>query len=346
MNKDGGFKMNITLLGIDIAKNVFQLHGVGKKGEVLLKKRLARSQLMPYIKTLPACMIVMEACGGANHWCRQFSSHGHQVKLISPQYVKPFVKTNKNDRNDAQAIVEAASRPTMYFVAPKTIAYQDIQAVHRVRQRYISQRTAIVNQARGLLAEYGIVISRGIGHIRSKLPDILEDAEKGLMPLFRSVLSDLYEELLHCDAKIKNYDKQLESICQHHPDCQRLLKIPGFGVVTATALVSAVGDASVFKNGRQMSAWLGLVPRQHSSGNKNILLGISKRGDCYLRKTLVHGARSVVYRARHKTDQRSRKINNISLTRGYNKASVAVANRNVRMAWSLLKHKTEYKIGI
>ena len=274
--------MNITSLGIDLAKNVFQLHGVDQHGNAVLRKRLRRHELLGFVIQLPKCTIMMEACGGANYWCRQFKAVGHEVKLISPQYVKPFVKTNKNDRNDAQAITEAGSRPSMYFVSPKTLEQEDIQAIHRVRNRYVMQRTAIANQARGLLAEYGIVIAKGIGHLRKRLPEILEDGENELTPMSRTLFSDLYDELCNLNEKIQAYDQKLEVIFSASADCQRLSTIPGLGRLTTTALVAAVGDITVFRNGRQMAAWLGLVPRQHSSGNRTILQGISKRGDCYL----------------------------------------------------------------
>ncbi len=335
--------MNINILGIDIAKNVFQLHGIDKAGKAVLKKRLPRIKLLPFIAMLKPCTIVMEACSGANYWSRQFRKLGHEVKLISPQYVKPFVKTNKNDANDAEAICEAASRPSMYFVAPKSIAQQDIQSVHRVRERLIASRTALSNQIRGLLAECGIVIAKGIGYLRRQLPEIIEDAENELTMDSRHLFTDLYEELCQLDEKIKCYDKKLDIIFKNSDVCKRLSNIEGIGVIGSTALIAAIGDARVFKNGRQMSAWLGLTPRQHSSGNKRVLLGIGKKGDCYIRKTLIHGARAVVYQAKNKTDRRSLWINSIAHRRGNNKACVAVANKNVRIIWSMLMHGTDYQ---
>ena len=295
--------MNINILGIDIAKNVFQLHGVDKSGQAVLKKRLSRDKLLSFIAQLSPCAIVMEACSGSNYWSRQFKKLGHEVKLISPQYVKPFVKTNKTDANDAQAICEAACRPSMYFVAPKNIEQQNIQAIHRVRERLIGNRTKLANQIRGLLAEHGIILAKGIWHIRNQMCDILEDAENELMSDSRIMFHELYEELCQIDERIKNYDKKLEMIFKQNEVCQRLSAIEGLGIISTTVLIAAIGDVKVFKNGRQMSAWLGLTPKQHSSGDKKIILGISKRGDSYIRKTLIHGSRSVVYRAKNKTDK-------------------------------------------
>ena len=335
--------MNIKLLGIDIAKSVFQLHGLDEAGNTLLKKRLTREKLLPFIAQLPPCLIVMEACGGANHWYRQFVLRGHHVKLISPQYVKPFVKTNKNDYNDAAAIAEAGSRPSMHFVAPKSIEQQDIQAIHRIRERFIANRTALANQIRGLLAEYGIIIVKGLWQVRQQLPLILENAENELTESGRILFTDLYETLCYLDEKINQYDKKLNIIFKNNTVCQRLADIEGLGVISTTALLAAIGNPDVFKNGRQMSAWLGLVPRQHSSGNKQVMLGISKRGDSYLRKLLVHGARSVVYRAQTKSDPRSQWINQLAQRRGKNKACVAIANKNIRIVWSMLNKGSVYQ---
>jgi transposase len=338
--------MNITTLGIDLAKTVFQLHGVNSRGEVQFKKKLHRSELLQQIVHLPPCTIIMEACGGANYWSRQFKKYGHEVKLISPQYVKPFVKTNKNDHNDAEAIVEAGIRPSMNFVAPKLIEQQDIQSIHRIRERLITNRTATANQIRGLLTEYGIVISQGIWHIRKRIPEILEDAENELTMLMRELINDLYCDLCNLDDRIKKCDKHLKEIFNNNETCQKLAAIEGIGVICATALVAAVGEASVFKNGRQMSAWLGLVPKQNSSGGKTRLLGISKRGDWYLRKILVHGCRSSVYRAKNKEDRRSQWVDNVATRRGTNKACVALANKNVRIAWAIMSNETEYRKAV
>lgn len=330
-------------MGIDLAKNVFQLHGSDDTGKVLLRKKLTRTMLVETIAKLEPCTIVMEACGGSSYWCRKFKNLGHETKLISPQFVKPFVKTNKSDRNDAEAICEAASRPTMRFVAPNTIEQQDIQAIHRIRSRLIGARTALVNQIRGLLAEYGIIVAQGVNKIRKILPDILEDAENELTMLGRQFFSELNEELREQDKKIEIYDKKIEGIFKSNKQCQLVSEIDGIGKMTATAIVSAIGDPSTFKNGRHFSAYLGLVPRQSSSGGKERLLGISKRGDTYLRTLLIHGARSVVMHAKNKDDKRSLWINNLVQRRGVNRAAVAVANKNARIIWCLLAKGESYK---
>jgi transposase len=335
--------VDISVLGIDIAKNVYQLHGVDSRGKPLLKKKVRRGELLNFLTTINPTRVVMEACGGANYWSRAIGCLGHEVNLISPQFVKPFVKTNKNDANDAQAICEAASRESMHYVSAKSIEQQDIQAIHRVRERIIKNRTALSNQIRGLLAEYGVVLPKGLSQIRGQLMSILEDGSNELSTRGRALFKELYDEFLIVDKQVLFYDKQLEELFSENPLCKRLSEIEGIGVISSTALVSSIGDPKVFKNGRQLSAWLGLTPKQHSSGGKTVLLGISKRGDCYLRKLLVHGARAVVYRARSKTDERSVWVNAIASRRGFNKACIAVANKNARIVWALLNYGTEYK---
>lgn len=333
----------VTLLAIDIAKNVFQLHGVDDKANVVLRRRLTRVKLIEFILKLQPCTIVMEACGGANYWCRKFKSMGHEVKLISPQFVKPFVKTNKNDKNDSEAICEAASRPTMRFVSPKSIEQEDIQALHRVRSRLIQERTALVNQIRGLLAEFGIIVPQGINRIRKALPEILEDAENELSDSGRRLFADLYEEVIEKDKKIGSYDNQLNIIFKSNEMCRKISEVEGIAVITATAIVATIGNPKIFKNGRHFSAFLGLVPRQLSSGNKQMLLGISKRGDTYLRSLLIHGARSVVQCAGSKEDSKSKWIKALKERAGANKTAVAVANKNARTIWALLANDKSYE---
>ncbi len=241
--------MEIKTLGIDIAMRVFQLHGVDAKGKPILKKRINRDQLLKFIANTPPCLIGMEACSGSNYWARKFQAYGHDVKLISPQFVKPYVKTNKNDAADAEAICEAVTRPTMRFVSIKSIEQQDIQALHRYRQRLVQNRTAFVNQIRGFLTEYGIVVAQGITCIRMNLPQILEDITSELSSLSREILRQLYEELCEWDQKVKGMDKRILTLCQQNESCQRLAKITGIDPLTATALVSAIGDIHAFKNG-------------------------------------------------------------------------------------------------
>lgn len=335
-------KGKVTVLGIDLAKNSFQLHGVDEKGNRVLKKKLTRKQLVAFIAQLPPCLIGIEACGGAHHWVRALSEWGHTVKMIAPQFVKPYVKSNKNDAVDAEAICEAVQRPSMRFVPSKSIEQQDIQSVHRIRSLLVGRRTAQANQIRGLLMEYGIVIPQGISTLRKAIPDLLEDAENTLSSYFRELLRELYDEIVHFDERIETLELKLKVISEQNEDCQRLLTIPGVGLLTATALIAAIGDISVFKSGRELAAWIGLVPRQHSTGGKPTLLGISKRGDTYLRTLLIHGGRSVVRVAHKHQDKRNQWIGEIKKRRGENISNVAVANKNARIAWALLTKKEDY----
>lgn len=337
--------MNITTLGIDIAKSIFQLHGTNERGKVELKKRLRRAQLLAFMQQLPPCLVGMEACGGAHYWAKKFQSYGHTVKLIAPQYVKPYVKTNKNDYNDAEAINEAVGRQNMRFVGIKADWQQDIQAVHRVRSRLMQSRTALVNQIRGLLMEYGLVIAKQIGQLRQGLPLILADAQNDLSDQARALFAELYEELQDLDQRIAQQDKQVLATHKASDVCQRLGEVEGIGPLTATAFVSAVGDPHMFSRGRDCSAWLGLVPRQFSSGGKTVLGGISKRGDRYLRTNLIHGARSVISKAENKTDARSQWLKQLKARVGMNKACVALANKNARILWALMASGERYHVA-
>lgn len=335
--------MNIKRIGIDLAKTVFQLHGVDDHEKPVLRKKLKREQMLPYFGNLPPCLIGMEACGGAHYWARELQKYGHTVKLIAPQFVKPYVKANKNDANDAEAICEAVSRPTMRFVTAKTVAQQDLQASHRIRDDLVKQRTAKANQIRGLLAEYGIVVTRSIAVLRKALPSLLEDAENGLSVDFRVLLEGLQQDLLVILKRADELDKRINTLAHSHEDAKRLLQIPGVGPLIATAIISAVGDGKQFKRGRELAAWIGLTPRQNSSGGKDRLLGISKRGDRYLRTLLIQGGHSVLNAAANKDDPRSRWLKGISERRHRNIAAVALANKNARIIWALLKQQTDYK---
>jgi transposase len=339
MNNDNS-KGKITVLGIDLAKSSFQLHGVDENGNTVLKKKLSRSKLTAFIATLPPCLIGLEACGGAHHWVRVFSKFGHTVKMIAPLH--PYVKSNKNDAVDAEAICEAVQRATMRFVPSKSIEQQDIQCVHRIRSLLVGRRTAQTNQIRGFLMEYGIIIPQGINQLRKAIPSILEDAENTLSPYFRELLRERYEEIVHFDERIAAVELKLKMISEQNEDCKRLLTIPGVGLLTATALIAAIGDISAFKSGRELAAWLGLVPRQHSTGGKQTLLGISKRGDTYLRTLLIHGGRAVVRVAHKHQDKRNQWVGEIKQRRGENISNVAVANKNARIAWALLTKKQDY----
>ncbi len=334
--------MTIMMLGIDIAKNHFQLHGADNKGNAVLKKRLSRDKLAAFIANTTQCTIVMESCGGANYWARVFKGRGHTVKLISPQFVKPFVKTNKNDANDAEAIVEAASRPSMNFVPIKQVEHQDIQSIHRVRSRVVKSRTALINEIRGLCLEYGIAMAPGALKVRRLLSDIIADQTNELTPLSRECMQDLYDELVASETRLKALDKKIRLICRQNEACQRILTVPGIGELTATAIVAAVPNANEFKNGRHMSAWLGLVPRQLSSGDKQTLLGISKRGDRYLRTLLIHGARAALSHYKQLDNDYGRWLLKRKTTMNFNKAAVALANKNVRIIWSLLNSGDQF----
>ncbi len=335
----------LSRVGIDLAKSVYQLHGVDRSEQTIWRRRLTRGKwLKVLLDTIePGCEIGMEACAGAHHWARQLQAKGFTVKLIAPQFVKPYVKSNKNDANDAEAICEAMSRPHMRFVAVKTVEQQDIQAVHRIRSGLLSQRTAKANQIRGLVAEYGLVAPQQLASLRAAIPSWLEDAENGLSARFRRLLNDLWDDLKYLDQRITALDQEITALAQQDPVAQRLQQLRGVGPLIATALVAAVGNAEQFSNGRQMAASLGLTPGQHSSGGKERLLGITKRGDVYLRTLLIHGARSVIYAARHKDDRLSQWVTGLAKRRHPNVAATALANKTARIAWAMLRRGTDYQ---
>jgi transposase len=336
-------KQEMSVLGIDIAKRVFHAVGMDESGKIVLRKRLSRQALMPFIAQLPPVLIGLEACGGSHYWARRFREHGHEVKLMAPQFVKPYVKSNKNDTQDAEGISEAVTRPTMRFVPIKEVDQQDIQALHRVRERLMGARTALVNEVHGLMNEYGIVIPKGVSKFRQMVVEKLESEKEKLTPLSQELFWKLVEEFADLEKQLAYYQEKLETLAKTHPECQRLMSIPGIGPLSATALIAAVSDASAFKNGRQFAACLGLVPRQHSTGGKERLLGISKRGDSYLRKLLIHGARSTMRWVGLKTDRRSQWIRQLAERRGNNRTAVAVANKNARIVWALLTSEQTYE---
>jgi len=336
--------MQITTIGLDIAKTIFHLFAVNRTGKLVKKKQLKRKQVLAYMARLEPCLIVMEACGGANYWARELIALGHQVKLIAPQYVKPFVKGNKNDYNDAEAIAEAAQRPSMRFVPIKSVEQQDVQNLHRRRERLKKDRTALVNQVRGLLAEYGVVIPKGVAAVCRELPLILEDAGNGLTVMAREVFADLLQELYTLNQHISHCEQRIKAVNQENEMCRRLDEVLGIGPITASALYASAGDGSDFVNGRHLSAWIGLVPGQHSSGGKPVLLGISKRGNSYLRTLLIHGARAVLRYTAGKTDRFSRWAQSLLERRGHNKA--CVANKLARMAWVIMAKGERYRSAI
>jgi transposase len=336
----------ITRAGVDIAKSVFHVHGVDRHSEVVWQAKLKRHQ---WLKSLckhlePGAEVGMEACAGAHHWARELQRLGYRVKLIAAQFVKPYVKSNKNDRADAEAICEAMSRPSMRFVAVKSVSQQDTQALHRVRSELVEHRTAKANQIRGLVGEYGIVAPRGIGQLRRALPDWLEDAENGLSDAFREVLCGLRDDLQRLDERVDALSASIEQMVNNDPVAQRLLVLRGVGPLIASALASALGDGHGFNKGRDFAVSLGLTPRQHSTGGKDRLLGISKRGDPYLRKLLVHGARSVLHHAKGKEDALSQWVNRMQTRKHVNVVTVALANKTARIAWALVRNESGYDV--
>ena len=338
--------MKITTIGLDIAKSVFHLFAVNQTGRLIKKKQLKRKQVLGYMVKLEPCLIVMEACGGAHYWAREFVALGHDVKLIAPQYVKPYVKGNKNDYNDAEAIAEASQRANMRFVPIKSVERQDVQNFHCQRERIKKERTALVNQVRGLLAEYGVVIQLGVSAVRTALPEILADADNGLTALARALFAELLEELRLVEQRFEHCERRIKALNDDHEVCRRLEGILGIGPITATAIYAAAGEGKDFVNGRHFSAWLGLVPGQHSTGGKTVLLGISKRGNSYLRTLLIHGARAVLRHSANKTDRFSRWAQSVLARRGHNKACVAVANKLARMAWVIMAKGDVYRVAI
>jgi transposase len=341
-------EMKIKRIGVDIAKNVFHVHGVDRHGELLWRKKLRRNEWISAIreKAEPGTEIAMEACASSHHWARVLQSYGYEVKLIAAQFVKPFVKSNKNDRNDAEAISEAMSRPSMRFVAVKSIAQQDVQAMHRIRSELVSHRTAKANQIRGLIGEYGVVAPVGINQLRQAIPCWLEDAENGLSDLMRELLSDLWSDLIHFDKRIERLDNQIALSVKADPVAQKLSTLKGVGPLGCSALAAALGDGTAFKNGRQFAASLGLTPKQHSTGGKEKLLGISKRGDSYLRTLMVHGARTVIRHAKNKEDPLSHWISDMCERKHTNIVSIALANKTARIAWAMVTKDEEFNMSL
>ncbi|MCB0257011.1 MAG: IS110 family transposase [Anaerolineae bacterium] len=337
----------ISVMGLDLAKNVFQLHAVDEGGAVVLRKQLSRTQMPRFFAKLPPCLIGMEACSGAHYWHRKLTEFGHTVRLMAPVFVKPYLKSNKNDRNDAEAICEAVQRPTMRFVAPKSPEQQAVLHLHHARRQLVRQRVAISNHIRAVLAEYGICLPQGVKVISQRLPVLLENADNALPMLTRHLLAELQAEHDALIERAQRLEAQLKAWHATSESSQRLQTIPGVGVLTATALVATVVDAQGFSNGRQLAAYLGLVPRQASSGGKDRLLGISKRGDGYLRSLLIHGARSVIRHIRHRLKAGLPGGNpwvEALLQRCHvNEAAVALANKMARIAWAMLARNEHYQ---
>jgi transposase len=339
--------MKVTTVGIDLAKNVMALSGANRNGRVVLRKQLRRARLLGFLGALEPCVVGLEACGGAHHFARAIARLGHQVKLMSPSWVAPYRKGQKHDRNDADAICEAVTRGNMRFVAQKTVAQQDLLALHRVRARLMKQRIALSNQMRALLNERGVVLRKGAAGLRAGVAAALADEHnQELSGTLREMLGELLAELHELELKLKHYDLRLAGAVKDDQRCVRLLAVPGVGPQIATALVATVGDAREFKSGRELSAFLGLTPRQHSTGGKTVLLGISKHGDRYLRTLLIHGARSLLYSYRRSAHPRAAWAARLSAARGPNVAAVALANHNARVLWALLRRGENYRAEV
>ena len=322
----------ITTVGIDLAKNVFSLHGVDGAGRVALRKTVRRDRLVETVAGLSPCLIGMEACSGAHEWGRRFQEHGHTVRLMAPKFVTPYRKSGKNDGNDAEAICEAVTRPNMRFVPVKSLEQQSLLALHRVRQGFVVERTATINRLRGLMSEFGVVLPLRSVTVRRQAAA----AAEVLPEIARRVVGDLLDQLRVLDERIGGYDREIEAQAKLSEPAQRLMKIRGIGPTTALTIVATVGNAREFRNGRQFAAWIGLVPGQYSTGGKTRLGHISKRGDAYLRNLLVQGARSVLNSAGSHQDRMSRWILALQPRRGYYRTLVAIANKNARIAWALL----------
>jgi transposase len=331
--------MSMDLLAIDLAKQSFHLHGIDADG-MIISRKVSRAKLVKAVIDLAPATIAMEACASSHHWGRWFMAEGRQVRLINPRFVKPFVRGSKNDAIDAEAIYEAATRPTMRFVPVKSTDQQDLQSLHRVRERLVVQRTSLINHARGLLAEYGIVLPQGSWRFTAQAPAAISEAE--LSELGRELFEELLDQLGDVNRRVDKLDARIVAICRDNEACRRLAQLPGVGPIIATALVASVNDARQFQSGRELAAWIGLVPRQYSTGGKPRLGGIGRRANHYLRRQMIHGARAVISRLANRDDRRSTWLKAIVERRGFNKALVALANKTARIAWALLTRKESY----
>ena len=334
----------VARVGLDIAKSVFQLHAVDVHGKPVFRKTLSRGEMLGFFAKLTPCLIGIEACAGSHYWARELIKLGHDARLMAAQFVSPYRKGGKNDANDAEAICEAVGRPNMRFVPVKSEEAQAVLAVHRARALTVSERTALINQVRGLLGEFGIVTGAGTAHARKLLADIGTGARQ-LPALARETIGELHDRLRALDERILAYDRKISALAKQSEPAQRLMAIEGVGPITATALVASVGNAQAFKNGRQFAAWLGLVPRQNSSGGKTRLGSISKRGDVMLRTLLIHGTRSALQRMANKTDQKSVWAEALKARSCSNVAAVALAAKNARISWAMLARGTEYRVA-
>ncbi len=331
-----------NLISIDLAKNVFQVCGMTKNQKITFNKSIGRVELTAFICQQEPTTIAMEACYSSHYWARTFEAFGHKVLMLPAQHVKPFVRGNKSDHNDAIAIAEAALRPNIKAVPIKSLEQQDIQVLHRLRERYVSQRTALISQARGLLSEYGIISPLGLAAFCRLLRGLVDIDSKQLSAMIKDQMRLVADEYYTLTDRINQITTKLKNIAQKSHSCQLLLSIPGIGPINATAIFSAIKQGQQFKNAREFAVWLGLTPKQASSGERQTTSGISKRGNGYLRKQLVHGARSAISRCQKKDDQVSRWANQLVARRGIQKATVAMAARMARTAWVLLNRDQEY----
>jgi transposase len=332
----------ITTVGVDLAKSVFTVHGVDARGRTVLRKTVRREKLMELIAALPPCLIGMEACAGAHEWARRFQAHGHRVGIMMARFVAAYRKNSKNDGNDAEAICEAVARPNMRFVPVKSAEQQAVLSLHRVRQGFVEQRTATINRMRGLLAEFGVVLPQRADQVRRAAELVAEQ----LPTLARDAIVDLRAHLRYLDGRIDHYERQLIELTRQHEAAKRLQGMPGVGPLTASAITASIADGHEFVSGRQFAAWLGLVPRQYSTGGKTRLGRITKRGDAYLRTLLMLGARAVLQSAAQKKDRLSRWASAVRARRGYHRAIIAVAAKNARIIWALLAKNVEFKLMV
>lgn len=337
--------MNITTIGIDLAKTTFSLHGTDAQGKTVLKKTVSRGKLLEHFANLPPCVVGMEACSGAHHWARELRALGHDARIIAPRFVTPYRRKGKNDNNDAEAICEAVSRPAMHFVPVKSSEQQAILCLHRIRQQVVGERTALINQIRGLLSEFGLIMPKGRYAAQHGIPAILEDAENGLPSLARRLLHDVWQRIVQLNQQILAYDRELESLARQSESASKLMTIPGVGAITATALVASIADPKQFRNGRQLAAWLGLTPRQYSTGGKPRLGRITKQGDKYLRMLMIHGTRAVLAVLKDKQDRTSQWLRELIIRRGYKRAAVALAAKNARIVWAILNRGETYRLA-
>ena len=334
--------MEIKTVGIDVGKSWFHLVGCNRAGKPVTRHKLNRGQLAQFVANLPQCLIGMEACPGTQHLARSFQRSGHEVRLIAPKFIKPYLKSQKNDFNDAEAIAEAVSRPTMRFVAVKSNEQLDLQAVHRIRERLVGERTAVINQIRAFLIEYGLPVKEGRASLRRDLPGILEDAGNGLSPRMRQLVAALREHWQALETQITHHTREIELIAKRSDDCRRLVTVPGIGPLGATALIAAVGNAAMFTKGRELAAWIGLVPRQNSTGGKSTLLGISKRGNRYVRMLFIHGARSCLKHLNRDNHELGHWMTQLEQRAHKNVVAVALANKIARIAWVVLARQQVY----